>query len=93
MMSKVVGIITVILGVFLFLADFSLEASDSPKTEAAGLSQDVKPAKQSEAAPKIFSVEPVYDFGEVRQGQKVEHVFQIRNTGTADLAIKKATGS
>lgn len=93
MMSKVVGILTVILGVFLFLADFSLEASDSPKTEAAGLSQGVEPATQSEAAPKIFSVEPVFDFDEVRQGKKVEHVFLIRNTGTADLVINRATGS
>ena len=93
MMSKVVGILTVILGVFLFLADFSLEASGSPKTEAAGLSQDVEPAKQSEAVPEISPVEALFDFGQARQGEKVEHAFRIRNTGTADLVIKRATGS
>ncbi len=93
MMSKVVGILTVILGVFLFLADFSLGTSDTPKIEAVERSQDVEPATQSEAAPEISSVEPLFDFGQARQGEKVEHVFQIQNTGTADLVIKRATGS
>jgi len=93
MMGKVVGILTVFLGVFLFLADFSLGVPGSPKTEAAEPSQDVEPATQSEAAPKISSVEPAFDFGQARQGEKVEHAFQILNTGTADLVIKRATGS
>jgi hypothetical protein len=93
MMSKVVGILTVILGGFLFLAGFSLGASDTPGIEPVKRSQNVEPATQSEAAPKILSVDPVFNFGEVKQGEKVEHVFQVRNTGTADLVIKRATGS
>ena len=93
MMNKVVGILTVILAVFLFLADFSLEASDSSKAQAAELSQDVEPVTQSAAAPKILSVEPVFDFGEVKQGEKVEHVFPIQNAGTTDLVINRTTAS
>ena len=77
----------------MFLADVSLGTSDTPKIEAVKRSQDVEPATQSEAAPKISSVEPLFDFGEVKQGEKVEHVFQIENTGKADLVIKRATGS
>jgi len=92
-MRKVVGIVTVILAGFLFLAGFSPEASGSSKTEAAEVAQDVNTETQSEAAPKILAVEPVYDFGEARQGEKVEHVFQIRNAGMADLVIKRASGS
>jgi len=92
-MSKVVGIFTAILVVFLFSAGFSLETSGAPKVEGAGLSQDVEPVTQNEAAPEIFPVEPLFDFGQARQGEKVEHIFQIQNTGTADLVIKKATGS
>lgn len=92
-MSKVVGILTVILGLFLFSADFSLGIPDTPQIEASEGSQDVEPATHIEASPKIFSVEPLFDFGEVRQGEKVEHVFQLRNTGTANLVIKRATGS
>ena len=92
-MRKVVSILTVTLGVFLFLADFSLGTPDTPKIEAVKRSQNVEPATHSEAAPTIFSAEPLFDFGEVRQGEKEEHVFQLRNTGTADLVIKRATGS
>lgn len=92
-MNKVVGILTVILGVFLLFADFSLGTSDTPKIEADNLPQNVGPATHSQAGPKISSDEPLFDFGEVKQGEKVEHVFQIRNTGTADLVIKRATGS
>ena len=93
MMSKLIGILAVILGVFLLFAGFSLGASDTPEIVPVRRSQNMEPAAQSEAAPKIFSVEPVFDFGEVRQGEKVEHVFELRNTGTTDLVIKKATGS
>jgi hypothetical protein len=92
-MRKVVGILTVILGIFLFLVDFSLGTSDTPAAEAVKRSQNMESAAQSEGAPKISSAEPMYDFGEVSQGTNVEHVFEIQNTGTADLVINKATGS
>jgi hypothetical protein len=90
MIKKVVGILTVILGVFLFLADFSL---GTPEIVTSERSQNMKSAAQSEALPKISSVEPQFDFGEVMQGAKVEHVFQIQNTGAADLIINRTTGS
>lgn len=92
-MRKVIGILTVILGTFLSIADFSLGTSDTPQSEAVEMSQNVESATQSEATPKISSVEPLFDFGEVKQGEKVEHIFQIRNIGTADLIINRATGS
>jgi hypothetical protein len=93
MMRKVVGVLMVVLGVFLFLADFSLATPDTPQIVRSERSQNVEPVTQNEAAPKISAVEPLFDFGEVRQGEKVEHVFQIQNTGMADLLITKATGS
>ena len=93
MMRKVVGVLMVVLGVFLFLADFSLATPDTPQIVKSEQSQNVEPATQNEAAPKISSDEPLFDFGEVRQGEKVEHVFQIRNTGAADLVVTKATAS
>ncbi len=41
------------------------------------------------AAQPIFSVidGPIYDFGQVHQGEKVEHTFTIVNTGTRELKI------
>ena len=34
-----------------------------------------------------------YEFGQVDEGTKVEHVFKIQNKGDGVLEIKKATGS
>ncbi len=93
MMRNIIDMLMVILGVFLFLANSSLATPDTPQTVISERSQNVEPATQNEAAPKISSDEPLFDFGEVRQGEKVEHVFQIRNTGTANLVIMKATSS
>ena len=92
-MRKVVGILTVILGIFLFIADFSLGASDTPQVVRSERSQEMEPVTQGEDVPKIASTEPQFDFGEVKEGEKVEHVFQIQNTGSADLVIKRAAAS
>lgn len=46
-----------------------------------------------EGAPKIASAAPDFNFGKVKQGASVEHVFKIKNEGTADLKIEKARGS
>ena len=45
------------------------------------------------AVPEITVEQPTFDFGQVRQGKKVVHVFTIKNKGNADLAIKKITSS
>jgi hypothetical protein len=54
---------------------------------------DKDQAAKSAGAPKIVAVEAAFDFGKVKQGQPVEHVFKIRNEGTAELKIEKAHGS
>lgn len=43
--------------------------------------------------PKIVAVERVFDFGKVKQGMSIEHVFKIRNEGDGELKIEKARGS
>lgn len=92
-MSKAIAILTAVLLVFLFFSDFSLETSGLSKVEATGLSKKPHEAGiQKDAAPQISPVADLFDFGWVRQGDKVEHVFQVRNTGTADLVIKQARG-
>ncbi len=50
-------------------------------------------AVSSSKAPKAVVVETEFDFGEVDEGTVVEHVFKIRNEGSADLAILSARGS
>ena len=43
--------------------------------------------------PTMVFEEESYDFGEISQGEKVEHRFAFKNNGDADLIISSATGS
>ena len=45
------------------------------------------------AVPEISADRPVYDFGSISQGKKVEHVFIIRNKGNTPLTIKSVRPS
>lgn len=60
------------------------------KTGDAGKDE---PAAKAEGKPKIVAVEAKYEFGKVKQGVDVEHVFKIKNEGDVDLKIDKARGS
>jgi hypothetical protein len=40
-------------------------------------------------APKITADEAVYDFGAIKATDTVEHVFEIRNAGDADLKVER----
>ena len=40
--------------------------------------------------PQISINSPVFDFGEVNEGEKIEHTFVIKNTGKANLVINSA---
>lgn len=41
-------------------------------------------------APRLTLTEPIKDFGTVPKGQKLDHSFEIKNTGTTDLEILAA---
>ena len=64
------------------------------KKENAALRIDDETAKQAEIAHSKAGEIPVakfdameYDFGTVAEGDKVEHVYKVSNSGTADLVI------
>jgi Protein of unknown function (DUF1573) len=68
--------------------------------ENAALSIDEDTAKKAEIAhadsgkiPVIKFAEPEFDFGTIKQGDKVEHTFKFTNEGTADLIISDAKAS
>jgi hypothetical protein len=44
-------------------------------------------------APKISAAEPVFNYGNVKEGEVVEHTFTIVNNGGRDLHIERAKGS
>ncbi len=45
------------------------------------------------AAPSIRFAEDGYDFGKVREGEKIEHTFEFSNTGTEELRIERVSAS
>ncbi len=48
---------------------------------------------EASGQPKITALESNFNFGKVKQGENVEHIFKIKNEGKADLKIEKARGS
>lgn len=58
------------------------------KTQSAVSSQPSTTGK-----PKIVALEEKHDFGKVKEGTTLEHVFRIRNKGDQELIIEKASGS
>jgi hypothetical protein len=61
------------------VADVPVEP-EAVATQAA----DVTPEP---GAPMIASDEAIYDFGEIKPVDSIEHTFKIKNIGTADLHI------
>ncbi|MBF9253188.1 DUF1573 domain-containing protein [Pontibacter sp. 172403-2] len=50
-------------------------------------------AMSSENAPVITFENPEYDFGTIKQGEVIEHVFTFTNTGKSPLIIENASAS
>ena len=57
----------------LFMASISTGFAQAPETE--------------EEQPKAEAVEELFDFGEIYEGEKIQHVFKIKNAGTGVLKI------
>jgi len=50
-------------------------------------------ANGATAAPEIAVDRPTFDFGSIREGKKVDHLFTIRNKGDAPLTIESVKAS
>ena len=81
--------------VFLFLLALNISCVREKKINSDlinnpltidGLSTSIK-------APQLTIDSPVFDFGEVIEGEKLEHSFLIKNTGEASLVISSAKTS
>jgi len=62
--------------------------SENNETSAAAITAD-----NVEALTSIEFSEEAFDFGEITQGEKVEHTFKFKNTGENELVIVSAKGS
>jgi hypothetical protein len=71
----------------LFILAVAMSLSFGAAT--AQTTSDAKAAKSITAGPVITFAEKSYDFGNIQQGDVVEHVFKFKNTGTAPLVISR----
>ncbi|WP_242921449.1 DUF1573 domain-containing protein [Pontibacter liquoris] len=65
---------------------------DNPNVVSSEATAATTPAS-SENAPIITFEENEFDFGTIKQGQVVEHVFSFTNTGKTPLIIENASAS
>lgn len=54
---------------------------------AEGKAAEIRKTLKSEEYPKILIENTDFDFGTITEGDKVEHIFQFKNTGKNDLYV------
>lgn len=54
---------------------------------AEGKASEIRKTLKSEDYPKIVIENTDFDFGTITEGDKVEHIFQFKNTGKNDLYV------
>lgn len=69
------------------------EAAPAPAKEKEVVTEEAASVEEVSAKPTMTFEEKEYDFGEIMQGDKVEHVFKFTNTGNAPLIISNARAS
>ncbi|NBL64326.1 DUF1573 domain-containing protein [Flavobacterium sp. NST-5] len=72
----------------------NVEATQSTETSTtSGETVDVANTPVNNAVPVMTFEEKEFDFGTIKEGDKVEHIFSFTNTGKGDLLIADAKGS
>ena len=75
---------------------FACSSSETPQEITTDMVANPNSASEDAAPVAMASMsfeEDSYDFGEISQGEKVEHNFTFTNNGEADLIISSAVGS
>lgn len=73
-----------------------MACSSGPEPIGTDLINNPNTAAETEVnteMPVITFEEESFDFGDISQGEKVQHVFKFKNTGESDLIISSAVGS
>lgn len=58
-------------------------------SETGASASETGQAPAQDGAPKIASDAAVHEFGGIKPTDSIEHVFTIKNVGTADLKIER----
>jgi hypothetical protein len=75
--------------ILLFACDSNKSGSESKDSLTASNPKTVVVDKEN--APVITFEESEFDFGDLKQGDEVKHVFKFKNTGKSNLVIETAT--
>lgn len=89
---KNIALITFALVTLTFTSCKNENASSKVKSENIEAAAE-RDAEISKGVPVVSWNEEEFDFGNLKQGEKVEHVFTLTNTGEGDLVITSARGS
>jgi hypothetical protein len=77
----------------LFLVAFSA-CDQSNNSNTKGITADAIEHSEGEGVePKFEFEETSWDFGEIVEGERVEHTFKFKNVGNDDLVISNVTSS
>ena len=93
-MKRIVLIVMTPLIVMLFACEHSKKVKDN--TLDSDIVNNPVTANNTDTSKKfpIFKfVEESFNFGNIKEGQKVHHTFKFKNVGNADLIISNAHGS
>jgi len=86
-----------ILFAFLLASNFIISCADGKaSTKVNKQNLDTAKTRDAEIKKGVASIsfdKKEYDFGTVNEGEIVETVFKVTNSGTTDLVITNATGS
>jgi hypothetical protein len=98
-----VGVLIVVLGFMAYLGyralsnheeEMSSRPVDAVVTDAATAeSGEPKKASETRAKTSLLFDKTEHDFGKIKQGESVECIFKVTNTGNEPLIIEEAHGS
>ncbi|MEL7221273.1 MAG: DUF1573 domain-containing protein [Bacteroidota bacterium] len=75
------------------VAELEDKGSPSPIAPAINTAAPVKEEKPDGPVPEFKFTQTAHDFGNINEGDVVEHTFTFTNAGQAPLIISAATGS
>ena len=73
----------------LFILAVSMSLAMGVASAQTTTDKNTKTTKTTTAGPVMTFAESKFDFGNIKQGDIVEHVFKFKNTGNAPLVIKQ----
>ena len=62
-------------------------------TDLVNNNQTLNERNENLSQPIVEILDPEFNFGEIKQGEKVSHNYKIKNIGNSDLLISSAKGS